>query len=59
MKVVWPFAVVLFALLVFTGFLSTLPNAEQKSWECHPYPGYCDIDTDWRPPSVTTNPEKK
>jgi len=23
-------------------------SPEQKSWECRPYPGYCDIDTDWR-----------
>lgn len=24
-------------------------SSEQKPWECHPYPGYCDINTDWRP----------
>lgn len=26
---------------------------KQKAWECRPQPGYCDIDTDWRP---TTRP---
>jgi hypothetical protein len=23
----------------------------QQPWECRPQPGYCDIDTDWRPPA--------
>jgi len=23
--------------------------ASQPEWQCRPYPGYCDIDTDWRP----------
>lgn len=22
-------------------------HRKQKPWECHPYPGYCDIDLDW------------
>ena len=33
-------------LVIFAPWLLSKP-APQKSWECRPQPGYCDIDRDW------------
>jgi hypothetical protein len=45
--------IVIFGTLAIGAFVLTLGllsmTTKQKAWECRPQPGYCDIDTDWRP----------
>ena len=46
------YVVVLIAIGVLSvaGIWFRQHPSPQPEWECHSYPGYCDIDQDWRPP---------
>lgn len=45
---------VVVACLWMAWYAHTHPE-KQEAWECRPQPGYCDIDTDWRPAKRETN----
>ena len=53
-KGIWIVWVFIAFLLLFGEPIAqwlTQPPAQQSEWECRSYPGYCDIDRDWRPKS--------